>query len=601
MPDLSLNLIASDLASSAIKGVAGSIRALGAEALKAAMEQEKADRQLQRVAGDLTETFKKQASALQDTLGVSDDMVQKLQTLSLSFGAAPSQVDATTRAILDFAAFTGKDATQAMEMLLRGVDNGGDALKKMGITYAATGDRTKDLALATAALTKKFGGAAATEGDSLAGSAARLDASFGEMKESFGGLITEFLNKTKVVDAVAEALNGVRLAMFGDDDEYTQRLRVRRALVIELSDLEKQLAIGVAATDVQGSVGLDVLKARALEIPKLIADLDAKIAGAGKLGDKPLNGVDPRTLAAQKAARDAAAAAEDNRKTTKDLWAEINEEADRQKLVEEKNLKESNEAKKAAAAEGADAQAQAHLAARLAEAAQNEALEKAEQAHWEQIGREISKGVKDAREKTAAAFAKEQQEKEFAAAGDAIGVAFVNAFATQLNSLAEGGEFDIASFFGDLLNTIGGIAGSIIGVINPIAGAAVGAGLGLLGGVVKRAGGKNRKRHDGGWSDADEFHAGGWPGLSTEEIPAVLQAGERVLSRQEVGRMGGRSGVDAAARGGGGGGGVTMVFNSLDSKGVRESFEKEAGSGFRQSILTGRGQVARIFGPKLVF
>jgi len=52
--------------------------------------------------------------------------------------------------------------------------------------------------------------------------------------------------------------------------------------------------------------------------------------------------------------------------------------------------------------------------------------------------------------------------------------------------------------------------------------------------------------HGGGW-------VGGWPrahrGLWTDEVPLIGQTGERMLSRVEVARMGGRSGVDRIARG----------------------------------------------------
>jgi hypothetical protein len=47
--------------------------------------------------------------------------------------------------------------------------------------------------------------------------------------------------------------------------------------------------------------------------------------------------------------------------------------------------------------------------------------------------------------------------------------------------------------------------------------------------------------HKGGWVTDDgiqRFHNGGWPGLRNDEVPAILQTGERVLNRQEASEYG---------------------------------------------------------------
>lgn len=64
---------------------------------------------------------------------------------------------------------------------------------------------------------------------------------------------------------------------------------------------------------------------------------------------------------------------------------------------------------------------------------------------------------------------------------------------------------------------------------------------------IQEAFGNITDRHRGGWIDA-------WPrahrGLWMDEVPIIAQTGERMLSRAEVARMGGRASVDAAASGG---------------------------------------------------
>jgi len=72
------------------------------------------------------------------------------------------------------------------------------------------------------------------------------------------------------------------------------------------------------------------------------------------------------------------------------------------------------------------------------------------------------------------------------------------------------------------------------------------------------------------------FHRGGWvrahQGLWSDEVRAILQTGERVLSRAEVATMGGRGRVDALAAGGGGG----IVVVVMDQNGHMRPGDAEA-------------------------
>ena len=58
------------------------------------------------------------------------------------------------------------------------------------------------------------------------------------------------------------------------------------------------------------------------------------------------------------------------------------------------------------------------------------------------------------------------------------------------------------------------------------------------------------------FAGAQRFHSGGWPGLASDEVPAILQRGERVLSRREV-----------AA----GGGGVNVTIQTPDPRSFQSS------------------------------
>ncbi|MAM40279.1 MAG: phage tail tape-measure protein [Erythrobacter sp.] len=58
------------------------------------------------------------------------------------------------------------------------------------------------------------------------------------------------------------------------------------------------------------------------------------------------------------------------------------------------------------------------------------------------------------------------------------------------------------------------------------------------------------------FANAPRMHSGGWAGLRSDEVPAILQRGERVLSRREVASSGG---------------GVTVNINARDAESFRQS------------------------------
>lgn len=614
MPDLSLNIIGNNLAGDAIKGVAGSLKGMGdaaaqftLDSVKAFGESQRAIAQLNRVAGDATDTFVEQATQMQNTLGVSDDMVMGLQKLTLTFGAAQTQVEPTTRAILDYAAATGKDATAAMEMLLRGVESGTGELKKMGITFEATGDQSKDLALATEALSAKYGGAAAADANTLAGRTRIAQAAMEDLQKSFGGLVTDFVVGTGAIDKVTFAVRELQYAM-SDEKKDLDETNAREKARIELKEKLLKINQMLASQSYGNGDALGGLTKAQLEMEKLDAEMrltaldivkqqrEAKMnAGLSSDGSHDL------TAAARSEQKSAAEAAiKEHQKGARDLLADIKRAAKQQVDAyvdgEKETAKEIAAARAEATEESRLALAQAHVEERSAIAAQQAALQQSEEEFWTDFGRTTAKGIRDAREGQQVQAELDQTEQQFADAGKQIGLAMASEIGKALEEMLSGGEVDGMEVFGDILASILTVAGTVIGgVVGNVGGAAVGGALGGLAGSAVRGATRRRKRHSGGWSDAEEFHGGGWPGLSSEEIPAVLQEGERVLSRQEVGRMGGRSGVDSAARGGGRGG-VTIQIASIDTKGVRDAFSGEAGRGFQESIQSGRGDMARLFG-----
>jgi hypothetical protein len=133
--------------------------------------------------------------------------------------------------------------------------------------------------------------------------------------------------------------------------------------------------------------------------------------------------------------------------------------------------------------------------------------------------------------------------------GGDIGSALVGAFQRAEDAIADfvrTGKLDFRDLITSLLADLARLAARRF-ILGPIASALSG----VLGGFGGGGGIFGRVYHSGGWvgdpaplrmvpalafASAPRMHAGGWAGLRPDEVPAILQRGERVLSRKEAAR-----------------------------------------------------------------
>ena len=573
----------------------------GKEAVKEWQAAERVTRQLERAAGDYAKVLEKQAESLSKVLGVDDDLVKQQQTLLAQWGGAGAAAEDVTRAILDYAAATGQDAIAATQGLIQQVESGGAGLKKLGIDFKATGDRGKDLAAAVAGLSAKFGGAAAAEGDSLTRQLNLADQAFGDIKEEFGKVIGEFVAGSSVITGLTDIVRTFQMVLFGDpNDEKRQKLEMlfvrQQAAAQQLLDARRMLE------EAKGdpSVSLNVLEMFSDDVEsakKKVAELRAEVQALMGGGAAPL---ELPTVTGQTAAGKAAAerANEEARRLQEQNVADW-----REWLKQMEEIDAADEARRAKAYEDASSD----LWKRVEE--EEKGLEALEKAKWDFARKEAEREDK-AREQQLADEAKATDEAMKAAndrmktkadqakaSADAIGAAFVNGLTAQLSKLAEGEELDPAMFVGEILAATVSAAAAIIGSVYgmPALGAAVGnlAAMGIRAGAsgisAQAKKGGRRSYHTGGWvgdeSELPRYHSGAW--IRPDEQMAVLQQGERVLSRSEVTAMGGPRGVDGAA--GGARPGFVVNVSALDAKSAAESFVSGVDRGLRDALRSGQG------------
>lgn len=567
--DLSLRLLAdaagakgafSDLGSAAL-AFGDVLTKLSKESLKLYAEAERGQRQLKLAAGEYTGALNAQAEAMKRKFAVDDDEIRHMQVLLLRYGAAPGAIEKTTEAILDYAAATGKDATSATEQLIRGVESGSGSLGKMGVHFKSTGQFSKDLASAVDALGKKFGGAGVEDAQSLDGRMRAAGHAADDAKKAFGSMLAEIENKHHILERFANTMN--RIASSIDEGGWSgffHALGLSRPADLDFLP-ERQAAIrGASFVSLKGAGGGLPMKGAG----------DHKVGG-GKGGKDEDFGWGP--------------------------WGDP--EKSFEGWQQEYDL---YKAKQAADIIAHDFELKALADKRAAEELKDEEKhdetmlkQKRELANLElDIEYDKNRRIQAERDKAdaeqRAAF--QRQVEDWKMAGAAMGAALVNAIGEQLQRLAEGQEASPVDMLGDIVGAVLGIAGFAIGAyIGGPAGAQIGGAIGGIAGGLASYGIKSagRKKHDGGW--IERFHSGGWP-LGGDEVPALLQTGERVLSRREVSRMGGPSGVDAAARGRGN---MTVNIHALDAQSFQDSMGDRGGRGIYNAIRVGRGDLVPLF------
>ena len=166
--------------------------------------------------------------------------------------------------------------------------------------------------------------------------------------------------------------------------------------------------------------------------------------------------------------------------------------------------------------------------------------------------------------------------------GGDIGNALVNAFQSAENAIGDfvkSGKLNfrdlVTSMLADLAKLgarrflLGPLAGVLSGFMPGLGG--MSASVMHSGGMVG-AGGSSRMVPAMAFAKAPRMHNGGWAGLRSDEVPAILQRGERVLSRREAV---------------GYGQGVTVNINARDAESFRQS-RAQIGADIARAVSMGR-------------
>jgi hypothetical protein len=191
---------------------------IGIDAVKAAIEDEKAQKSLAITLKNTTKATDAQVKSVEDYIdktaratGVADDQLRpSLDRLVRSTQDVTKAQKLQTLA-LDIAAGTGKDLATVSEALGKAYDGNLGALKRIGVPLDANIVATKDFDAAVIALTQTFAGQADAAAETFAGRMGRIKIAIDEAKEQLGFALLPLLERFArfATDQLVPALQGL--------------------------------------------------------------------------------------------------------------------------------------------------------------------------------------------------------------------------------------------------------------------------------------------------------------------------------------------------------------------------------------------------------
>jgi len=213
---------------------------LAVEGVKAAIEDEAAQRRLASALESVTGATEAQIKAVEDQIlktslatGVADDKLRPaLQRLATATGSL-DQSQKLLNLALDISAGTGKDVEAVSNALAKAYEGNTSSLERLGIGLDKGEVKTKGLEAAVSSLTNLYGGEALEKANTFEGQIQRLKVGFDEAKESVGAallpalrdLLDYFTNTLipKFIEAKNKAIDPIKKA-FEDNKETLQDL-----------------------------------------------------------------------------------------------------------------------------------------------------------------------------------------------------------------------------------------------------------------------------------------------------------------------------------------------------------------------------------------
>ena len=246
---------------------------LAIEGVKAAIEDEAAQKRLATALESVTGATESQIKAVEDQIlktslatGVADDKLRPaLQRLATATGSL-DQSQKLLNLALDISAATGKDVESVSNALAKAYEGNTASLSRLGIGMSAAEIKAKGLDGTILELSNTFGGAATVQANTFEGQIARLKVGFDEAKESVGAallptlknLLDYFTNTLipKLIDAKNQAIDPIKKAFEDNKETLTALWKFIKDYLVPIFETVLVTAIKNAGTAIAGVVNI---------------------------------------------------------------------------------------------------------------------------------------------------------------------------------------------------------------------------------------------------------------------------------------------------------------------------------------------------------
>jgi len=191
---------------------------IGVDSVKAAIEDEKAQRNLAKTLENVigatkqqTEEVEKYITAQSLSLGVSDDKLRPAYARLIRSTKDTKEAQKGLNLAMDISSATGKDLDSVTSALGKAYDGNTASLGKLGLGIDTAILKTGDMDLITKTLGETFKGFAEQEANTLEGRFQRISIAINEAKESIGAALLPIIEKFAkfATDSLVPALQGI--------------------------------------------------------------------------------------------------------------------------------------------------------------------------------------------------------------------------------------------------------------------------------------------------------------------------------------------------------------------------------------------------------
>jgi hypothetical protein len=175
---------------------------IGVDSVKAAIEDEKAQRNLAKTLENVIDATKEQTDEVEKyitkqslSLGISDDKLRPAYARLIRSTKDTTETQKALNLAMDISSATGKDLDSVASALGKAYDGNSAALGKLGLGIDSTILKSKDMDKITQELGKTFSGFAEQEANTLEGRFARISIAINEAKETLGYALLPIVEK----------------------------------------------------------------------------------------------------------------------------------------------------------------------------------------------------------------------------------------------------------------------------------------------------------------------------------------------------------------------------------------------------------------------